>query len=58
MSAHFTPEARRQERVARAIWTATGHQESEWIYMAPETYRRQRYMAYAAAAIEAADDES
>jgi hypothetical protein len=54
----LTPETRRLERVARAIWAATGHRESDWAYIAPEVPRKQRYMAYAAAAIEAADDES
>jgi len=58
MIVQFTPEAKRQERVARAIWAATGHRESDWVYMAPEVARRQRYMAYAAAAIEAMEDES
>jgi hypothetical protein len=58
MIVNLTPEARRLERVARALWTATGHRESDWVYMAPETPRRQRYMAYAAAALDAAEDES
>lgn len=41
------------ERAARAIWTATGHRESDWIYMAPEVERRQRYMSYGKAAYDA-----
>lgn len=54
----LSPEYQRQERVARAIWAATGHRESDWAYMAPELTRKRRYMAYAAAAIEALEDES
>ena len=42
------------ERAARGIWTATGHRESDWAYIAPEGPRKQRYMAYARAALEAA----
>jgi hypothetical protein len=44
------------DAAARAIWTATGHRESDWIYMAPETERPQRYTRYARAALEAALD--
>jgi hypothetical protein len=54
----LSSEYRRQERVARAIWAATGHRETDWAYMAPEIPRKRRYMAYAAAAIEALEDES
>lgn len=41
------------ERTAHAIWNATGHDPSAWVYMAPETHRKQRYMSYAKAAIAA-----
>jgi len=47
-----TPEE--VEKVAFAIWEATGHRGSDWIYMAPEIPRKRRYMAYAAAALSAA----
>lgn len=50
----FTEEA--VEAAARAIWTATGHREDDWIYMAPETERPQRYKRYARAALQAAAD--
>ena len=50
---NFTDEQREVERVARAIWTATGHDPDAWVYMAPETSRKQRYMSYGKAAYDA-----
>lgn len=44
------------ERAARGIWTATGHRETDWAYMAPEHPRKQRYMGYGRAAYEAIKD--
>ena len=52
----FTEEDKAVERAARAIWTATGHRESDWIYMAPETDRKRRYMGYGQAAYEAINE--
>lgn len=41
------------ETAARAIWTVTGHREGDWVYMAPEDPRRQKYMACGRAAVTA-----
>jgi hypothetical protein len=54
----MTDEEKTIERVAYASWKATGHRATDWAYMAPEIPRKQRYLSYAKAAIEAFKEES
>lgn len=49
----MTEEQKAVERAAYAIWTATGHDPSAWVYMAPEIPRKVRYMSYGQAAYDA-----
>lgn len=48
----------RIERAAYGLWVATGHRPSDWAYLAPEVPRRQKYVAFAKATLEAADEAS
>ncbi len=46
----------RIERAAYGLWVATGHEATNWAYMAPETPRKRKYLHLAKAALEAADE--
>lgn len=47
---------RRIERAAYGLWVATGHRPSDWVYLAPEVPRKQKYVALAKATLDAADE--
>jgi hypothetical protein len=51
----MTETEARIERAAYGLWVATGHRASDWIYLAPEVPRRQKYIWLAKATLEAAD---
>lgn len=49
-------DVRRIERAAYGLWVATGHRASDWAYIAPEAPRKRKYVSFAKAALEAADE--